>query len=140
MKKVAIITGALMAAVFASSVAMADGPRRPAPPAPGHHMTAPQPMFVGVNTNMLDKRIDAGVKNGKLTKSEERQLRAQLKGLEASIKAAKKDRRITAWERTSLKNKETQLNRNIIKLVNNRDVVRRNDNRHDNNRHDNNRR
>lgn len=136
MKKTAFITGALMAAIFASSAAMADAPRRPtAPVAPGHHNVAP--MFVNVNTNALERRIDAGAKSGKLTNSEERTLRKELRSLEASVKAAKKDRRITAWERSSLERKEAQLKRNITKLMNNRAVERRNDNRRDNNRHDN---
>lgn len=138
MKKTAIITGALMAAIFASSAAMADGPRRPAPQAPGHHNVAP--MFVNVNTKALDMRIDAGVRSGKLTKSEERTLRSQLRSLEASVKAAKKDRRITAWERSSLERKEANLKRNITKLMNNRDVVRNHNDRRDNNRRDNDRR
>ncbi len=148
MKKTALITGTLMAAIFASSAAMADAPRRPAPPAaPGHHNVAP--MFVNVNTNALEKRIDAGAKSGKLTNSEERTLRKELRRLAAAVKAAKQDHRITAWERSNLERKEAQLKRNISKLMNNRAVENRHDNRRDdrrdnnrsdNNRYDNNRR
>lgn len=151
MKKTAIITGALLTAIFTSSAVMADTRHNAPSASSGHHSTAshdyrrpaPAPMYVGVDTSRLERRIAEGARSGKLTRNEERQLRSELRSLEASIKAAKRDFRISSWERSSLKRKETLLSSHITKLTNNRTVERRHDNRrddrHDNNHNDNNR-
>lgn len=97
-------------AVFGSSVAMA---------APGHGNSANT-----INIAALDARIDSGVATGKLTRSEERVLRSELKSLRYSVKMALNDHRLSNKERNSLERKESNLKRNIYKLSNNRVVVR----------------
>ncbi|MGB3916392.1 hypothetical protein J9253_12045 [Thiothrix litoralis] len=117
MKATSIFSGALVASVlFASSAAMA------APQ--GNHNR------IDVNIPKLDMRIDAGVKTGKLTSTEEHQLRTELRQLGVSIKAAMKDRQVSKWERNSLENKEAALNKHITKLTNNNVVVKKQDRDH----------
>ncbi len=108
----ALIAGAL----FTSSVAMA------APHA--------QHQRLDVNIAQLDMRIDAGVKSGKLTQSEERQVRNELRALGASVKAALKDHKVTKRERANVADQEVALNKLITKLSNNKVVVKK-DERHD---------
>lgn len=108
----ALIAGAL----FTSSVAMA------APHA--------QHQRLDVNIAQLDMRIDAGVKSGKLTQSEERQVRKELRTLGTSVKAALKDHKVTKRERANVADQEVALNKLITKLSNNKVVVKK-DERHD---------
>ena len=120
MKTVSIFSSALVASVlFASSAAMA---------APQHHNR------VDVNLPKLEMRIDAGVKSGKLTNVEERQLRTELLQLGKSIKAAMKNSQVSKWEYNSLENKETALSRHLPSLANNTAVVKKHDDRHDHKR------
>ena len=120
MKTVSIFSSALVASVlFASSAAMA---------APQHNNR------VDVNLPKLEMRIDAGVKSGKLTNVEERQLRTELRQLGESIKAAMKNSQVSKWEYNSLENKETALSRHITSLANNKAVVKKHDDRHDHKR------
>ena len=112
MKKINLFSSALIAGVlFASSAAMA----------------APQGHFqrVDVNIPRLDMRIDAGVKSGKLTRTEERQLRTELRRLGSAVKLAKNDHQVTRIERDKLERKEAALNRHITKLANNKAVVKK---------------
>ena len=107
MKTASIFSSALVASVlFASSAAMA---------APQHNVNLPK----------LEMRIDAGVKSGKLTNVEERQLRTELLQLGKSIKAAMKNSQVSKWEYNSLENKETALSRHITSLANNKAVVKK---------------
>jgi hypothetical protein len=117
MKATSIFSGALVASVlFASSAAMA------APQ--GNHNR------IDVNIPKLDMRIDAGVKTGKLTSTEEHQLRTELRQLRDSIKTAMKDREVSKWERRRLENKETALSKHIIQLTNNNVVVKQQERDH----------
>lgn len=113
MKIQTIFSGALVTAVlFASSATLA---------APHHEV-------LKANTYKLEQRIDSGVKIGKLTPSETRQLRTELGKLKATVKAANKDHKITNWERKNAASKELALSKNITKLTNNRDVVKKHGN------------
>lgn len=115
MKIQTIFSGALVTAIlFASSAAMA---------APNHNQ-------LNVNTHKMEMRIDAGVKSGKLTPNESRQLRSELSKLKATIKAANKDHKITNWERNTVQAKEKALNKHITVLSNNKVVVKKQDKHH----------
>lgn len=121
MKKVALISTALVAGLLFSATSAMAAPHR------GGH--------AGVNTYQLERSIDAGVRSGKLVKWEERQLRSELYRLKRAVKNANRDRRVTRFERSSLERKEASLKYHISKLMNNREVARsfhRNDRRGNN--------
>lgn len=115
MKKITLFSSALMASVlFASSVAMAA-------PHEQHHR-------LDINVSKLDMRIEAGVKDGKLTPMEERELRTELRELSSAVKSAMTDHhKVTKSERFSLEAQETALDQHITKLANNRAVVKQDD-------------
>ncbi len=111
MKKTTVFSSALIAGVlFASSAAMA---------APHE-----QNNRLDVNMPKLEMRIDAGVQSGKLTPTEERQLRTELRQLGSAVRSAMRDHKVSKRERNSLESKETTLSQHITKLANNKAVVK----------------
>lgn len=111
MKKVTLITSGLIAGLlFATTSAMA---------APHNNRG-----YTGVNTYQLERRIDAGVRSGKLVGWEARQLRSELFRLKSAVRNASRDHRMSRSERSRLERKEASLKRNISKLMNNREVAR----------------
>jgi hypothetical protein len=123
MKKISLISAALLAAtVFSATSAMAA-------PSYRHGYNG----YTGVDIQQLERRIDRGVRSGKLVGWEERQLRGELHRLVRALRDARRDHRITRFERSRLERKEANLKYNISKLMNNREVAR-NDHRWGDNR------
>lgn len=127
MKKLIISAALIAGTLFSATSAMA---------AP-HHRDG----YTGVNVHQLERRIDQGVRSGKLVRWEERQLRSELRRLERAVNDARRDHRISRYERSRLERKEASLRYHISQLMNNREVVRssyRNDHRWGNNHSSNN--
>lgn len=92
--------------------------------------------YTGVSIHQLERRIDQGVRSGKLVRWEERQLRSELYRLQRAVNDARRDHRVSRYERSSLERKEASLKYHISQLTNNREVARsfyRNDHRWGNN-------
>ena len=113
-----IIASAMVASVLFASSAMAA-------PGPDLRFAQHDRGYVGVNIGKADSRIDAGVRSGQLTQSEERQLRSELRALIDTIRTVTQDRKVTSKERALLERKEAQLHKNITTLSTNRQVAKR---------------
>ena len=118
MKNKIIIASAMVASVLFASSAMAT-------PGPDFRFAQHDRGYVGVNIGKADSRIDAGVRSGQLTQSEERQLRSELRALIDTIRTVTQDRKVTSKERALLDRKEAQLHKNITTLSTNRQVAKR---------------
>ncbi len=114
MKKISLISAALVAGTLLSATSAM------AAPSYYHGYNG----YTGVDTQQLERRIDMGVRSGKLVGWEERQLRSELHRLERAVHDANRDHRITRLERNRLERKAANLKYDIFKLMNNREVAR----------------
>jgi hypothetical protein len=137
--KMSMLVSVLMVTgvVAVSSNAMADEHNRapnPAPQAAQHMPPAPvkndEHREMRVDIRQSEDRIAMGVKSGKLTPKEEGQLRKELKGLMDAVREFNKDHKITAKERARIEYKEKIFNIDLDKFMNNRDVMKKDDNPH----------
>ncbi|MEZ5477607.1 MAG: hypothetical protein R3E95_09025 [Thiolinea sp.] len=129
MKKIAIISGMLAGLMLASSAVMA-GPqshgnnqgefqRIQVVKHQANHNKGHQPHIPGVNIAQLEKRIDLGVRQGKLNKGETYKVRKGVADLKATLRVVLRDHQVSAWESKRVKSKYAELERDLNRMLSN---------------------
>ena len=124
MKKVAVITTIIASVLLSSASAMADSRSNDRNYKVNDHKMTTQSIR-GVNPVSIELRIAQGIKSGKLTDFEAKQLLKGLSGLKATLRAVYKDHRVTKREENQVQKQDNQLNREVTKLLNNKATVKR---------------